>query len=98
MLAALALAAYAWALQIYGPGAHARTVALLSLIGVQLGHMFNCRSRTRSAFNGLFTNPFIWIASLIVIALQLLAIYVSPLARVLGTVEPSKTDWLIVSF
>jgi len=24
--------------------------------------------------------------------------YVSPLARVLGTVEPSKTDWLIVSF
>jgi Ca2+-transporting ATPase len=97
MLAALALAAYAWALQIYGPGAHARTVALLSLIGVQLGHMFNCRSRTRSAFNGLFTNPFIWIASLIVIALQLLAIYVSPLARVLGTVEPSKTDWLIVS-
>ncbi|HSE20066.1 MAG TPA: HAD-IC family P-type ATPase [Pyrinomonadaceae bacterium] len=98
MLAALALAAYAWALQSYGAGARARTVALFALIGVQLGHMFNCRSRTRSAFNTLFTNPFIWLASFIVIVLQLLAIYVSPLARVLGTVHLSQTDWLIVSF
>jgi Ca2+-transporting ATPase len=96
MIAALALAAYMWALQIYGPGAHSRTVALLAIIGAQLGHMFNCRSRTRSAFNGLFRNPFIWIAAVIVISLQLLAVYVSPLALVLGTVQPAKTDWLIV--
>jgi Ca2+-transporting ATPase len=96
MIAALALAAYIWALQIYGPGAHSRTIALLAIIGAQLGHMFNCRSRTRSAFDGLFRNPFIWIATAIVISLQLLAVYVSPLARVLGTVRPSETDWLVV--
>ena len=96
MIAALALAAYMWALQIYGPGAHSRTIALLAIIGAQLGHMFNCRSRTRSAFAGLFRNPFIWIAAVIVISLQLLAVYVSPLARVLGTVRPSGTDWLVV--
>ena len=96
MIAALALAAYMWALQIYGPGAHSRTIALLAIIGAQLGHMFNCRSRTRSAFDGLFRNPFIWIAAVIVISLQLLAVYVSPLARVLGTVRPSETDWLVV--
>jgi Ca2+-transporting ATPase len=58
--------------------------------------MFNCRSRTRSAFARLFRNPFIWIAAAIVISLQLLAIYLPPLARVLGTVRPSETDWFVV--
>ncbi|MCM3903911.1 MAG: cation-transporting P-type ATPase [Pyrinomonadaceae bacterium] len=96
MLAALALGAYAWALETYGPGAHSRTVALFAIIAAQLGHVFNCRSRTRSAFEGLFRNPFIWVAAIIVISLQLLAVYVSPLARVLGTVHPSAIDWLIV--
>lgn len=96
MIAALALAAYVWALEVYGPGAHSRTVALLAIVGAQLGHMFNCRSRTRSAFDGLFRNPFIWIAAVIVISLQLFAVYISPLARVLGTVRPSETDWFVV--
>jgi Ca2+-transporting ATPase len=96
MLAALALAAYVWALRMYGPGAHSRTVALFAIIGVQLGHMFNCRSRTRSAFDGLFRNLFIWVATAIVIALQLLAAYFPPLALVLGTVRPLAVDWLTV--
>jgi len=96
MLAALALAAYMWALNVYGPGAHARTIALFALIAAQLGHTFNCRSRTRSAFAGLLRNPFILIAAVIVVSLQLLAVYFSPLARVLGTVRPSETDWLVV--
>lgn len=96
MLGAIGLGAYMWALQRYGPGAHSRTVALFALIGGQLGHVFNCRSRTRSAFEGLFRNSFIWIAAVIVVSLQLLAVYVSPLARVLGTVRPSATDWLVI--
>ena len=81
---------------MYGPGAHAQTIALFALVSVQLGHMFNCRSRVRSAFDDLFTNPFLWIAAFIVVALQLLAVYFSPLARVLGTVEPTATDWVII--
>jgi Ca2+-transporting ATPase len=96
MLASLALGAYMWALNVYGPGAHARTIALFALIGGQLAHTFNCRSRTRSAFNGLFRNPFILFAAVIVIFLQLLAIYFSPLANVLGTVRPSEIDWMII--
>jgi Ca2+-transporting ATPase len=96
MIAALALAAYIWALQVYGPGAHSRTVALIAIIGAQLGHMFNCRSRTRSAFHGLFRNPFIWIAAVIVISLQLFAIYIPPLARILGMVRPTEMDCLVV--
>ncbi|MFZ0062683.1 MAG: HAD-IC family P-type ATPase [Pyrinomonadaceae bacterium] len=96
MLALLALFAYKWALQVYGPGSHARTIALLALIGGQLGHTFNCRSRTRSAFHGLLQSPFILLAAVIVICLQLLAVWLSPLARVLGTVPPTQTDWLVI--
>src|SRR5207344_355035 len=70
MLAVITLAVYGWALHLYGPGAHARTVALLALVAVQLGHMFNCRSRRYSAFSGLFRNPFLWIATAVVIGLQ----------------------------
>jgi magnesium-transporting ATPase (P-type) len=96
MLAIIALIAYAWALSKYGPGEHARTIAFLVLIGVQIGQMMNCRSRRRSLFNGMFTNPMVWLASLIVISLQLAAVYFEPLARVLGTVSPSTFDWAVV--
>jgi Ca2+-transporting ATPase len=95
LLAAITLSVYAWAIDAYGEGAHARTVALMAIIGVQLGHMFNCRSRTRSAFEGLLRNPFIWVATAIVIALQLLAVYLAPLARVLNTTRLTLIDWLL---
>ena len=96
MLAAVALVAYVWALSKYGPGPRSHTIALFTLVSVQLGHTFNCRSRTRSAFDGLFRNPFIWIAVLVVVTLQLFAAYFVPLAAVLGTVPPSTVDWLII--
>jgi Ca2+-transporting ATPase len=95
MLAAITLVAYGWALNRYGPGSHARTIALISLVGVQLGHMFNCRSRTRSAFADLFSNPHIWFAAATVAGLQLLAIGLAPVARVLGTVALDSRDWAI---
>jgi Ca2+-transporting ATPase len=96
MLATIVLVVYLWALETYGPGPHSRTIALFALVSVQLGHMFNCRSRTRSATDGIFANPFLWIASLIVVILQLFAVYLSPLAAVLGTVKPSATDWIVI--
>src|SRR5262249_26056472 len=37
LLAGLSLAAYIWALRVYGAGTHARSIALFALIGVQLG-------------------------------------------------------------
>lgn len=96
MLAVIALGAYLWALNRYGPGPHARTIALLSLIAVQLGHMFNCRSRSRSAFNRFFSNPFVFVAAGFVIVLQLLALYFPPLARILDTFPPNRIDYLVI--
>jgi Ca2+-transporting ATPase len=97
MLAVIALGAYMWALDVYGPGPHSRTIALFALVSVQLGHTFNCRSRTRSATDGIFRNPFLWIAAIIVVLLQLFAVYLSPLAAILGTVKPSATDWIVIA-
>ena len=96
MLAAIALGAYFWSLQTYGEGPHARTITLLCVVGSQLGHLYNCRSRTRSAFEGFFRNPYIFLASAIVIGLQLLAIYFPPLARVLDTVPPTTADFAVI--
>ena len=96
MLGAFGLAAYLWALNAYGAGAHARTMAMLALVSVQLGHLFNCRSRSRSALTGLFTNGYVWGAAALVIALQLLAVWWSPLAHVLQTIAPNATDWGII--
>ena len=75
MLSLIALGAYVWALENYGEGERARTMAMLALVGVQLGHFFNCRSRFRSAFSRFFSNPWIFAAAAAVILLQVSAVY-----------------------
>jgi Ca2+-transporting ATPase len=92
MLAAIALTAYLWALRVYGEGAHARTMALVALVSVQLGHTFNCRSRIASAITGIFDNLHIWAAAATMIALQALVIWFRPLANLLDLTPLSGTD------
>jgi Ca2+-transporting ATPase len=94
MLATISLALYWWALETHGPGDHARTVALFVLIGSQIGHVFNCRSRTRSVLRGLFRNGYLWLSVLLVMVLQVMAIRVPFLARILQT-TPIEGDDLI---
>jgi magnesium-transporting ATPase (P-type) len=92
----ISLTIYGWALRTYGEGAHARTLAMLALIGVQIGHTFNCRSRTRFAFDGALRNPHLWFATATVILLQALVSTVPSLTRVLGIVRPVSAD--VVAF
>lgn len=96
MLAAISLGAYIWALDVYGAGDHARTVALLALIAVQLGHLFNCRSRSRSAFSRFFANPYIFLAIAVVVLLQTVASVFTPLSNVLGLVQPNAGDAAVI--
>jgi Ca2+-transporting ATPase len=96
MLAAIALAAYGWALERYGAGAHARTIALTVLVAVQMGHTFNCRSRTESAFVGLGRNPHLWGATATVVALQVTALMFMPLRRILDTTSLTYIDVAVV--
>jgi magnesium-transporting ATPase (P-type) len=44
----------------------------------------------------LFRNRFLWLAVFIVVFLQLLAVYFSPLVVVLDTTKPSLTDWSVI--
>jgi len=96
MLATIVLAGYQWALRSYGSGAHARTIALCAMVAVEVGHMFNCRSRTRSALEGITKNPYLWAAATIVVALQIIAVTFSPLMRILKVTHVTTTDAAVI--
>ena len=97
MLATIALGAYVWALRSYGPGTHARTIALCALVAVQIGHTFNCRSRVVSVFVGLFSNLHVWAAVGTVVLLQAFALGFAPLARLLGLTMLSPRDLIVIA-
>lgn len=97
VLAAIALGAYAYALRAYGPGDRARTIVLLALVAVQLGQMFNSRSRTRSAFEDVFRNPHLWFATATVIAIQVAALQIGWLRDLLHLVPPTHAEWLMLA-
>ena len=66
------------------------------MVAVEVGHLFNCRSRTRSAFHAFFSNPFIFASVGIVVGLQLLAVFNPFLANVLGLEIPNTSDWIVL--
>jgi hypothetical protein len=51
-----------------------------------------------NSIQGIFRNPFIWAAITIVVLLQFLAIFFSPLAIVLGTTRLVEIDWIVIGF
>ncbi len=81
------LAAYLYALKTTGDVDTSRTVAFVTLAGVQLLHVFNIRSGgILRPDRTLFNNPVLWGAIVLVLLLQLLAVYQPLLNRVLHTV------------
>jgi Ca2+-transporting ATPase len=71
----------------------AQTLTFTTLVLFQLWNVFATRSDEASALQGLFTNPWIWRAVLVSLALQALAVYWSPLQLALGTVALGGADW-----
>jgi P-type Ca2+ transporter type 2C len=101
LLSASALAAFAIAMRWYGADGdglkHAITVAFMTLALSQVFHAFSARSQSRSALTSrLFTNPWLWSATLVCVLLQLAAVYVSPLRDVLHTVPLTAADWGLI--
>jgi Ca2+-transporting ATPase len=75
----------------------ATTLAFMTLALAQVFHTFNARSPSRSAFTGgLFTNAWLWGAVALCILLQVAAVYVPFLQRVLHTTPLSARDWATV--
>jgi Ca2+-transporting ATPase len=102
LLTGVTLFAFGVGMQWYGTdGAgfqRANTLAFMTLALAQVFHAFNTRSQLRSAFtNRLFTNGWLWAAVLLCLILQIVAVYVPLLQRVLHTVPPSIADWELIA-
>jgi cation-transporting ATPase F len=90
---------FTWEQQRGASIAEARTVAVNVFVMVELFYLFNCRSFTCSMFGiGLFSNPWVNIGSLAMIALQLLFTY-APVMNSLFHSAPIGWDawWRILS-
>ena len=102
LLAGCTLAAFAVGLHWYGRQGeglqHAVTIAFMTLALAQVAHAFSARSQKHSAFSmRLFTNGWLWGATLICVLLQLAAVYVPALRTVLRTVPLNGADWGLVA-
>jgi len=71
-----AFGSFEWAMGKGSSDAHARTVAVNVIVIVELFYLFNCRSLTKSMFQlGVFSNLWIWVGVVSMVALQLLFTY-----------------------
>ena len=101
LLAATTLAAFAVGLSWRGNEGEglkrATTIAFMTLALTQVFHVFNARSRNRSAFTRqLFTNGWLWAAIATCLLLQFAAVHVPLLQRVLNTVPPTMPEWGLI--
>ncbi|MGB8329449.1 MAG: cation-transporting P-type ATPase [Polyangiales bacterium] len=98
VMSAAVLAAFAISMLVFEMEVkRAVTVSFLTLMGSQVGHVFNMVS-PRSGFflNEVTRNPWIWGALALCLGLLVSAVYVPILSQVLGTVEPGADGWMLV--
>ncbi len=69
----------------------------MTLAMAQVFHAFNARSQTRSSLSRLFTNAWLWGATVLCVLLQLASVYVPFLRDVLRTVPLTAADWAVVA-
>jgi len=73
----------------------ARTAAVNVLVFGELFYLFNCRSLTHSMITlGVFSNPWLFVGVITMVASQLLFTYVPFMQHVFGTASLGVTDWL----
>ncbi|HXF54071.1 MAG TPA: cation-translocating P-type ATPase [Hyphomicrobiaceae bacterium] len=77
--------------------ARARTMAFTTLMLFQLFDVYNCRSRRRSAFDGLLENRWLPVAIAFSLGTHILVIYVPFLQTAFHTVPLTLTDWMIAT-
>ena len=73
---------------------YAQTMAFTTLVFFSIFAVFNARSDERSAFKGLFSNPWLWAAIGLSLALQVLVIYTPVLQQAFSTTSLTLADWL----
>lgn len=73
---------------------YSQTMAFTTLMLFQIVNVVNARSDRDSAFVGLFTNRWLWIAMALSIALQAAVVSLGMFQHAFGTVALSAGDWL----
>ncbi|MCD6638673.1 MAG: cation-transporting P-type ATPase [Nocardioides sp.] len=73
----------------------ARTAAFTTLVLAQLVNAFCARSRTASAFHGLFLNPWLWVAVGFGLLAQVAVVHLAPLQRAFSTTSLTLAQWLL---
>ncbi len=73
----------------------ARTVAFTTLVLAQLVNVFCARSDETSAFRGLLANPWLWLAVVVSMALQVVVVYVPGFQEAFATVPLDAGDWAL---
>ncbi len=74
----------------------AQAMALTLLAAFQWANAWNCRSDIKSIFHNPWSNKYLVGATIVVISLQVLAIYNPTMQSLLHTTALSMTDWLII--
>ena len=72
---------------------YAQTMTFTTLVFCSLFSAFGARSDERSAFQGVFTNLWLWAAVGLAVVLQVSVVYVPFLQRAFSTVSLSPGDW-----
>ncbi len=75
----------------------ARTAAVNVLVFGELFYLFNCRSLTYSMFTrGVFSNPWLFVGVVTMVASQLLFTYLPAMQHVFGTASLGVTEWMLI--
>jgi P-type Ca2+ transporter type 2C len=73
---------------------YAQTMAFTTLVFFSLFTVFSSRSDERSAFEGLFSNLWLWGATLLSVLLQIAVVYVPFLQKAFSTTALTLADWV----
>ena len=77
-----------------GNRAYRQTMVFTTLAMFQVFNAFNCRSRTQSFFSmPFFSNPYLLIAIITSVVLQILAVNIPLMQNLLGTAPLTAADW-----
>ena len=78
-----------------GSAARAQSMAFNTLVFFQLFNAFNSRSATRSAFQGLFSNGWLWVAVGVAALLQVAVIHLPFLQTAFNTEALTLREWAV---
>jgi Ca2+-transporting ATPase len=96
VITAAAMGAYGFGRWRYGAGAQAGSLAFNTLTSAQLLHAYACRSDRRVLGAGLPPNRYLDLAVGLSLGLQVLAVLVPPLRRLLGTTAHGALDLAVI--